>query len=109
MCCPLSRSSDSLNGTLRARPPPCAAISNSETSWPASVAWTAAAKPAHPAPITATRRPVGLTSLPAPLGARGDPQLAQRGQRSALVQHLKAVLLDFAQQRAVDVGHHQPR
>jgi hypothetical protein len=39
--------------------------------------------------------------------SRGDPQLAQRGQRDALVQHLEAAALDLAQQVVVDVGHHQ--
>jgi len=54
------------------------------------------------------RRFKGRTSAPAQVGARGDPQLAQRRQRRALVQHLEALGLDFAQQRAVDVGHHEP-
>ena len=41
------------------------------------------------------------------LVGRTLPELAQRRERDALVQHLEAAGLDLAQQRAVDVGHHQ--
>ena len=55
------------------------------------------------------RAAAGALASPAqPLGPRSDPELAHRGQRDALVQHLEAAVLDLAQQRAVDVGHHQP-
>ena len=36
-----------------------------------------------------------------------QPQLAQGRERDALVQHLKARGFDFAQQGAVDAGHHE--
>src|SRR5687768_17188264 len=106
MCWPLSSSAACGTGTLRARPPACAAMSNSATRCPRSDACPAAARPAHPAPTTATCLHVAVTSMAAPLRAGGNPQLAQRRQRGALVQHLEAVFLDLVKQRAVDVGHH---
>src|SRR6218665_989165 len=36
-----------------------------------------------------------------------QPELAQRCQADALVQHLEVLMPDLAQQRAVDAGHHQ--
>ena len=39
--------------------------------------------------------------------AHSDPKLAHWRKRCPLVQYLKIICLDFAQQRAVDVGHHQ--
>src|SRR6185436_5180710 len=106
MCWPLS-SVRPLTFTLRARPPSWPAISNSVIAWPSSVACTAAAKPAQPPPTTATRLRPELTSVGLPLCAGRHPELTQRRQRRALVQHLETVVFDLSQQRPVNVGHHQ--
>src|SRR6201996_901551 len=103
MCWPLSVAA-SESSSERARPPGMPAVSKTVTSWPACVARTAAARPAQPAPTTAT---LTERSAAAPLRLARDPQLAQRRQRDALVQHLEAAGLDLAQQAAIDVAHHQ--
>src|SRR5450759_623180 len=103
MCWPLSVA-PSPASSERARPPGMPAVSNTVTSWPACEARTAAARTAQPAPTTAS-----LISAPAPLRLAGNPQLADRRERDALVQHLEAAGLHLAQQAAVDVAHHQRR
>src|SRR5664279_428978 len=112
MCWPLS-STLPWKTTSRARPPGAAAISNSVTRAPARVASTAAARPAQPAPTTATLSGAltraGRRSLPAPVGAHRDPELPDRRQRDALVQDGEIVGLDLAQEAAIAVGHHQAR
>src|SRR5579862_9767855 len=105
MCWPLSVA-PSLESSERARPPGMPAASNTVTSWPACLARTAAARPAQPAPTTAI---LTSASAAAPLRLARDPQLAQRRQRDALVQHLEAAGLHLAQQTPVDVAHHQRR
>src|SRR5262250_3373054 len=118
----------------RARPPSVRAASSSVTVCPCRVAATAAARPAQPAPTTAIfngQPPPGLSAArPAPpLSASGggerlraavrrsrhppkrlhlpcEPQLAHRREADALVQHPEVLVLDLAQQRAVDAGHH---
>src|SRR5437763_3680075 len=110
MCWPLSRLPP-FQTTSRARPPAVGAISNRVTWAPAPVAWTAAARPAQPAPMTAilgagiSRRDADSSATPVRL--HGDPQLADRRQRDPLVQDGEIVGLDLAQQAAIDVGHHQ--
>src|SRR3989344_4852532 len=96
-------------GTGRARPPTVRAASNTVTWRPACPWAMAAAMPAQPAPMTATfmdagprlRHPAERLHLPR------QPELAQRREADALVQHLEVLVLDLAQQGAVDVGHHQ--
>src|SRR5512145_2698982 len=114
MCWPLSRvmsrPSGSVPGTARARPPKVRAASNTVTWWPSRVACTAAAMPAQPAPMTASfmkPAPTSVSHLPQCLHAPGQPELAQGREADALVQHLEVVAFDFAQQGAVDAGHHQ--
>src|SRR5574337_142604 len=70
---------------------------------------------ARPRPLRAGGRSSKPPSSDAPssetperLDLPGQPELAQRRQADALVQHRKAVALDLAQQREVDAGHHQP-
>src|SRR6185312_2837587 len=110
MCWPLSVAA-SESSSERARPPGMPASSKTVTAWPAWVARTAAASPAQPAPTTATfsdlacRRMRWPPSAAPPLSLARDPELAQRRQGDALVQHLEARGLDLAQQAPVDVGH----
>src|SRR6218665_3384988 len=52
------------------------------------------------------RRPC-LLHAPQRLHLPRQPELAQRCQADALVQHLEVLMPDLAQQRAVDAGHHQ--
>src|SRR5574337_2036846 len=138
MCWPLSsgtaRPSGRVAGSARARPPRRRAASNTVTRWPAPSAVAAAAMPAQPPPTiaifmrwsgpsghvrtdhrqgrSARYRPlrVGAPSSEAPerLDLPGQPELAQRRQADALVQHRKAVALDLAQQRDDDAANHQP-
>src|SRR4051812_42304748 len=131
MCWPLSVAAVPASSD-RARPPGIGADSTRVTSWPAWRDRTAAASPAQPAPTmailigapvaaaercekghsTAEGRPARSArrrSVAAPLRLAGDPELAQRGQRYPLVQHLEAAGLDLAQQAAIDVADHQRR
>src|SRR3954471_23695854 len=55
--------------------------------------------------MTAMRR---LTSGRDPCLPR-DPQLAQRRERDALMQHLEAVAADLGEQRAIDRRHDESR
>src|SRR6218665_2761598 len=48
-----------------------------------------------------------LLHAPQRLHLPRQPELAQRCQADALVQHLEVLMPDLAQQRAVDAGHHQ--
>lgn len=111
MCWPLSRSSPNSGWTTRrARPPGVRPASNTVTLASASRSATLAARPAQPAPMTATfiapaGAPGGAAAYP---GLPGQPQLAHGRQRNALVQHLPVVALDFVEQRMVDGRHHQP-
>src|SRR4051794_11955364 len=112
MCWPLSSRTSRPSGRgkarLRARPPNCREASCSVTAWPARTASTPAASPAQPPPTTATF--MAPDSKPAQgLDLPGEPELAHRREAHALVQHLEAVVLDLAQERAVDAGHHQAR
>ena len=94
--------------TSRARGrPSCGAISNSVTRVPARRRLDRGGEPGPAGADDGDRRPASH-QRPAPVRAHRDPELAQRRQRDALVQHLEVVGLDLAQQRAVDVGHHQP-
>src|SRR5690349_17305865 len=123
MCWPLSSITGSplgrIAGNARARPPRVRAASNTVSAWPARVALAAQARPAQPAPITATlfftscgpspgsakrtKRPtVEASQLAERLNAPRQPELAQRRQAHALVQDLEVVALDLAQQRAID-------
>src|SRR5512140_1640988 len=99
MCWPLSRMvvlpSGRRTGNARARPPSWRDASNTVTRWPAPVAATAAAMPAHPAPTMATF--IG-SHPPERLDFPGQPELAQRRQADALMQHLEIVVLDLTQQ-----------
>src|SRR6476661_3184472 len=112
MCWPLSsrasRPSGMVTERLRARPPNCRAASNSVTAWPARVPATAADNPAQPPPTTANFTAQSSHAAQG-LDLPGQPELAQRREAHALVQHLEAIALDLAQQRAVDAGHHQAR
>ena len=90
-----------------ARPPSCGAISNSVTAWPASRG-RARRRPGRP-----SRRRPPPRGAAAAQRSRQCVRIAIHSLRSgvsddALVQHLEVVGLDLAQQRAVDVGHHQP-
>src|SRR5450432_3979833 len=111
MCMPLS-SAAPCDTTPRARPPAAGAISKSVTRAPHRLASTAAASPAQPAPTMATCSRVvtreRLRSSTAPVRPHCDPELPDRRERDALMQHGEVVGLDLAQQLAVDVGHHQP-
>src|SRR6218665_810980 len=115
MCWPLSsmrRRPACSCGMLRARPPARRAASNTVTWWPEPVARTAAARPAQPAPTMASfiaDRPARAARSQPTQGVDvpGEPELAQRREADALVQHGEVVALDLAQQRAVDAGHHE--
>src|SRR5579864_849374 len=106
MCWPLSRSTPSM-ATRRARPPRLREDSNTSAPTPRSASATAAARPAQPAPMTATRFMLTRNSGGHP-GLPRDPELADRRERRALHQDAVAVARDLAEQRAVDRGHHQP-
>src|SRR5574343_186012 len=101
MCWPLSSVRSSMR-TPRARPPSTRPASKRLVAWPASVSSTAAAIPAQPPPMTATRTGSALDP-----GRGRQPQLAHGRQRNALVQYLEVLVLDFGQQGAVDRRHDQ--
>src|SRR5574343_74547 len=102
MCWPLSSVLPSML-TLRARPPSTRPASKRLVAWPASVSSTAAAIPAQPPPMTATRTGSALDP-----GLGRQPQLAHGRQRNALVQYLEILVLDFGEHGAIDRRHDQP-
>src|SRR5574343_1735747 len=101
MCWPLSSTRPS-RLTLRARPPSTRPASNRVVSIPLAVSSTAAAMPAQPPPMTAIFKVSTLDP-----GFRGQPQLACRRQRNALVQDLEVVAFDLVEQGAIDRRHDQ--
>src|SRR5439155_17311690 len=110
MCWPLSRSTPSML-TRRARPPKLREASKTVTGTPRSASVTAAARPDQPAPMIATRFNPAPSPQPSPKGegksssgdpgAPRDPELADRGERGALLEHLEAVADDLVEQRPV--------
>src|SRR5262245_12083635 len=100
--------------TRRARPPRTLPCSNSATRTPACASVTAAAQPAQPPPITATEGAVLFIDASSESSAslcrlQRDPQLAQRRERDALIQHAIAVAFDLIEQRSVDRRHDEAR
>src|SRR5213078_2315154 len=90
-CCPLSSNAPRYS-TRRARPPPTRLASIKVTDAPDAASSTAAARPAYPAPTTPTLTD-GLSCGPRPRLPR-DPELAQRRERDALLEHAEAVTAD---------------
>src|SRR5206468_7299823 len=85
--------------------PSVRAASNTVTSRPAAASVTAAANPAYPPPMTATR----CFKSVLPRGFPCDPRLVQRRERDAAIEHTKTVAFDLGEQRAIHRGHHQAR
>src|SRR5450830_805618 len=110
MCWPLSSITGVPSGKAPfkalARPPIELDASKTIAVCPAWVAATAVAMPAQPAPMMAIF--MGGLEAAKRLHLPRQPELAQRSEADALVQHLEVVPFDFAQQVAVNAGHHQP-
>ena len=85
------------------------AISNSVTRAPRRLASTAAARPAQPAPTTAMAdgRPRATAHRPRQLVRIAIQSLRIGVSEMRWCSTCEVVGLDLAQQRAVDVGHHQ--
>ena len=107
MCWPLSSARPSHGRRVRARPPSCGAISNSVTAWPRAVACDGGGQAGPAAADHGDARAAHHVSARASCVRIAIQSLRSGVNDDALVQHLEAVGLDLAQQRAVDVGHHQ--
>src|SRR5574343_1825789 len=103
MCWPLSSVRSSMR-TPRARPPSTRPASKRLVAWPASVSSTAAAIPAQPPPMTATRTGSALDP-----GLGRQPELAHGRQRNTLVQYLELVAPNLIEQCPVNRCHDQAR